>query len=134
MSRHTTGEQQVVVIGSDPIGAEVARNLGRDVVFLGLDRDITRRVAVEVQDAEYLTNMNQFSPPEKVDAAVLATARDSANLLAAKRLELENNADILVRLNDPAYQETFADLGVETVCATTDLGETLAEKYTRIVD
>lgn len=68
------------------------------------------------------------------DDAVVATARDSATLHAANRLRAVGDTDVLVRVNDPATLPAFADLGVETVCAGTELGETLAKQYTKLVD
>lgn len=136
MSRERTEHgagQRVIVVGNDPVGGTVAKELPGVVSFLGLEERIVRRVADDVRNTGVLAEVGEFSPPERIDTAVIATAHDSTNLLAAQRLRLASDADILVRLNDPLHRQAFADLDVETVCATTDLGETLVDKYTTLV-
>lgn len=126
--------RRVLVVGDDPVGPVVARHLSGDVLFRAFDGRISRRVAGDVRDAATLDEVGQWSPPAGVDAAVVATADDSTNLLTAQRLRAASDAEILVRLNDPTRREVYTALDVETVCAATNLGESLARQYPKIVE
>lgn len=127
----TTKQQypRVLVVGNDAVGATVADSLPDDVVFRGLDESITRRIAEDVYNSEVVADLNDVSPPEGVKTAIVATDDDSTNLLVTQRLRLLDGMELVVRLNDPAYRQVFADLGVETVCASTQVGTALSETY-----
>jgi Trk K+ transport system NAD-binding subunit len=129
MSDATTTNHQILVVGNDRVGVNVARRLSGDVTFFGLNKSVARRVTGDVSNVETLTDVNTFSTPPPVDTAVVATGRDSANLLAATRLRQASETDILARVNDPDNEQVFTDLGIVTVCTTTELGETLANRY-----
>lgn len=126
-------DEQVLVVGSDPAAAVLARNLSERVLFQGPDERITRRVANEVRDSEVIGDVGQITPRDGITTAVVATPDDSTNLLVAQRLRLETDVDLVVRLNDPSRRRAFADLGMEVVCASTEVGEALVEQYARQV-
>lgn len=117
-----------LVIASDFVGVVVARNLAPDVRFFGTNEGIVSRAGDEVQSVAVIEDVNSFDPPEDVDTAVVATTDDSSNLLATRRLQITTDAEIIVRLNDPAYREVYDDLDVETVCATEPVGQSLATR------
>lgn len=132
--RKVTDGPRTLVVGSDAVGAAVTRSLPEDVVFVGFDRTIARRVANECEEATVVDDIAQFAAPESVQNAVVTTDSDSTNLLVAQRLRMDTGANVLVRLNDPSRRQVFADLDVETVCSTTEVSATLAEQYTDLVE
>lgn len=118
-------ESRILILASDIVGVVAARNLSGDVMFFGTNESVIQRVGDDVETVRVLEDVDTFHPPEEIDAAVVATAEDSTNMLAARRVQLTTDAPIVVRLNEPDYRDLFTDIGVETVCTSETVGNSL---------
>ncbi len=126
--------QRILVIGDDAASALIARELDADVQFVGLEEQVVRRVEGDVSRTLYLEDKTELELADAPDAAIVATSVDSLNLLYAQRLSVTwGLSDIVARVNDPQYHETFTSLGFDTVCAATTVSESLTESYTRLM-
>lgn len=122
----TGGSDRVLVVGSDPAAAVVARRMPDPTEFAGLDRTLTERVADDVAGVTHVDRPGEAVPPDTdIGTVVVATPDDGANLLVAQRAVLSGVEDVVVRLNDPARRPAFAALPARVVCTTAPAAEAL---------
>jgi len=134
MQTNRSDRPRVLVVGRDPVAVAVARTVPDPVQFVGLDETTVGHVSGSVAETRVVEEPGNVSLPEGTEAAILAAPSDSANLLSAQRLRVASgDIDVVVRLNDPRNRAAFADLDVRTVCAATNVGESLGQAYARTV-
>jgi len=125
------GGQFVVVVGDDSAASVAVQSLSADVLFVGPDERTTGRVGGDVETS-VVANIAGYCPPADADAAIVATRSDSANLLVAQQFRL-NDTSVVIRLNDRDNRSAFETLDAEVVCAATNVGDSLSDRYTSTV-
>lgn len=117
------GDEHVLVLGSGPLGRELASTLSADVTVTLVDDDegVVQRVRENGISAHCAkpTDVNALQELEaaKADLAVVATASDRQSVLATQLLRSRFGIDdVVVLVNDPDVGEAVEPLDVETVC------------------
>ena len=132
-TRRDSTSDAVLVVGSDTVGVRVARSLPAAVTFAGFDERGVERVGPTVEES-VVVDPRTHVPDGDTDVAVVTTPKDSLNLLYAQRLRVSTDVStVLARVSDPQYHEVFDSLGIETICASTAVSESLCDTYERSV-
>jgi trk system potassium uptake protein TrkA len=126
--------QYILVIGCGRLGAYLATQLSRDghsVVVIDLDEEKFAALGVDFggfrieADAVELTTLKQ-AKAEKADRLIAVTGDDNINLAVAQMgRKLFNVPNVVARVSNPASEEVFRRLGINTICPLTLAGETL---------
>ncbi len=76
---------------------------GVTVVGTGIDEDVLRHAGIE-----------------QADVFLALTSQDNPNIMAAQIAQLRFHVPrVITRIYDPAREDTFHDIGLETICPTT---------------
>ena len=118
----------IVIMGSGRVGARLARMFDREghqvavidlssqalerldsdfsgvtVVGTGIDEDVLKRAGIE-----------------QADVFLALTSQDNPNIMAAQiASQVFHVPRVITRIYDPAREDTFHELGLETICPTT---------------
>jgi len=118
----------VIVVGCGRLGAHLANLLSHDghrVVVI--DRKATSFARLSVEAFSGFRVEGDAAQPEtlrrahieRADLLVAATHDDNVNLMAALVAQrVFGVKHVMARVYDPAREETYHDLGLETVCPT----------------
>jgi trk system potassium uptake protein TrkA len=121
-------EQAVLVLGGEQVGESIAQRLQADGYSVGLvdetlDSEVVPTNTGDPSDVRVLAEAGAA----RASAVVVATPRDSRNLLIAQLVRAHFDVtDVLVLVNSPDRSDLVADVGHEPVCATTALSEAVA--------
>ncbi len=122
----------VLIVGDDAVARALAERFdrrGAGVVLVGADAEAIEaaRAAGLTAHRLDLTDAGALRAVlEGVTVAVVSTAADGVNLLAAQALARDVEC-VVVRVNDPRNHVAFEALDADRVCATTVLAGALAE-------
>lgn len=130
-----------MVTGGDGfVGEVLADQLTTDsvtVVFLGRDERAVERAAEAGADARMgdpsEAAILDREDIEEMSTAIVASQKDSHNLLIAQLLRLRRIERVIALVNDPRNVEAFAAAGIEPVSASTALAGALARQR-RVVE
>jgi trk system potassium uptake protein TrkA len=76
---------------------------GVTVVGTGIDEDVLKRAGIE-----------------QAEVFLALTSQDNPNIMAAQIAQMRFNVPrVITRIYDPAREDTFHDMGMETICPTT---------------
>jgi trk system potassium uptake protein TrkA len=76
---------------------------GVTVVGTGIDEDVLKRAGIE-----------------QAEVFLALTSKDNPNIMAAQIAQLRFNVPrVITRIYDPAREDTFREMGMETICPTT---------------
>lgn len=124
----------IVIIGGSTVGQTLAERLNAEYNELQLideDEHVIGWAVEQGISAIAVEDIRESADTLDVDLTtiiVVASARDSANLLIAQHIR--NRFDVgrlIVRVNDPQNHSVFAELGLATVHATPVLAAALAD-------
>ncbi|MGN8216282.1 NAD-binding protein [Halococcus salifodinae] len=124
---------ETVVIGGDgAVGEVLAGQLvgsSTAVVFLDEDERAVERAAeagadARVGDPSEAATLDREDIGE-METAIVASQKDSHNLLVAQLLRLRRTERVIALVNDPENVEAFAAAGIEPVSASTALAGAL---------
>lgn len=130
--------RRTVVFGGRERGRELSRRLATrgPVCFVDSSRPVVDRAAREV-DAVHVDGFGDATAIAAAgvtpdDRVVVATGRDSTNLLLAQVLRSTYGVERLtVLVEDPSKHTAFDALGVQLVCVTDLLATTLVDRLDR---
>lgn len=134
-------ETELLVTGGDGfVGEVLAEQLTTDLVtvmFLSRDERAVKRATEAGADAR-VGNPSEAGildreNVEEIGTAVVASLKDSHNLLAAQLLLLRGAERVIALVNDPKNVEAFAAAGIEPVSASTALAGAL-DRQRRVVE
>lgn len=125
---------RILILGGSYIGAALARHLGddADVILLDPDPCVVARaeragLTAHEADIDSTSDLREHGV-RAADITVVASDDDGTNLLAAQLLRVAFGVErVIVRVNDPQNRDSFEELDIETVCATTVLADRLGE-------
>lgn len=124
---------RTLILGGDDVGLALARHLRSEAWAVGLlDSDpgiVERALRSDVPaHAIDVTNVRELGEHdvEEVDVVIVASDSDSANLLTAQLLRVAFDVErVVVRVNDARNTDSFEELDLVTVCASTALAESI---------
>jgi len=131
----------IVVIGGDgAVGETLAGQLAggsTTVVFLNEDENAVERAAGAGADAQ-VTDPSEAATFDHEDIkeagiAIVASRKDSHNLLVSQFLRLRRTERVIALVNDPGNVEAFAAAGIEPVSAATVLADAL-DRQRRVIE
>lgn len=118
----------VVILGCGRVGSGLAKMLseeGQDVAVIDKNRDSFRRLGTDFKgktiggmgiDQDILKKAGI----EKADVFVAATNGDNTNAMSSQiAQEIFNVPIVITRIYDPLREQTFKELGLNTICPTT---------------
>jgi trk system potassium uptake protein TrkA len=119
---------QVVILGCGRVGAMLAQLLvgeGHSVTIIDQDSDAFRRLGRDFPQSQTVigngtdVDVLRRAGLEEADAFVATTNGDNRNIMAAQIARLTFGVKkVLCRIYDPIRQETFNELGLESICPT----------------
>jgi trk system potassium uptake protein TrkA len=87
---------------------------GSTVVGTGIDEDVLKHAGIE-----------------QADVFLALTSQDNPNIMAAQIAQLRFNVPrVITRIYDPAREDTFHEIGLETICPTTLVASRIHEAVT----
>ena len=124
---------EILITGGDGfVGEVLADQLANDsatVVFLDENERAVERAAETGADAR-ISDPSKAAMLDREDiegmgTAIVASQKDSHNLLVAQLLRLRRIERVIALVNDPRNVEAFAEAGIEPVSASTILASAL---------
>ena len=127
---------RTLIVGGDHVGGRLAARLAHvDVVgFLDDEFPVSETEAEVVGREVDITDRRQLEQVglDDVETVVVASERDSVNLLVSQLLRTTFDVDrVVVRINDPQNRAPFEETGVETVCVADALSRALEDAVVR---
>ncbi len=126
----------VVILGCGRVGATLATQLeqaGHAVSIIDNNSDAFQRLNPKFRGEKIVGNGMQEevlrrAGIETADAFAAVTNGDNRNIMASQiAKEIFHIKKVVCRIYDPLRQQTFNELGLETVCPTTIVGNMLYE-------
>lgn len=126
----------IVIIGGGAIGQTLAERLDaeyNEIQFVDEDEHVIERAVERGLPATEIDDIRESVSSETLDVdltttIVVATGRDSANLLIAQLIRTRFDAGrLIVRVNEPQNHSVFAELDLVAVYATPVLAAALAD-------
>jgi trk system potassium uptake protein TrkA len=113
----------VVIMGSGRVGLNLASKLvdkGNDVTVIEKDEELCSNAAAELDALVICGNGTDTKTLEEanirdVDVFVAATGNDEANLLSSILVRDYTTSKIIARVSDPAHEEAFQKVGIDSV-------------------
>jgi trk system potassium uptake protein TrkA len=127
---------KVVILGCGRVGATLAMQLdkaGHVVSIIDNNSDAFQRLKPKFHGEKIVGNGVQEevlrrAGIETADAFAAVTNGDNRNIMASQiAREIFHIKKVVCRIYDPLREQTFKELGLETVCPTTIVGNTLYE-------
>jgi trk system potassium uptake protein TrkA len=126
----------IVIIGGNAVGQTLAAQLDttyNEVLFIDEDEHVIECADESGLATTAIDDIRESASTDILDVdlstiIVVASARDSANLLIAQLIR--NRFDVgrlIVRVNDPQNHSVFADLGLDAVYSTPVLAAALVD-------
>lgn len=125
---------KVVILGCGRVGATLATQLdqaGHSVTIIDTSNDAFQRLSPKFRGEKVIGNGMQEdvlkrAGIEKADAFAAVTNGDNRNIMASQiAKEIFKIKKVVCRIYDPLRQRTFSDLGLETICPTTLIADSL---------
>lgn len=125
---------KVVIVGCGRVGATLANQLdqaGHTVSVIDSSSDAFQRLGPKFRGEKIVGNGIQGevlrrAGIETADAFAAVTNGDNRNIMASQiAKEIFHVKKVVCRIYDPLRQQTFSDLGLETICPTTIVAGTL---------
>ncbi len=119
---------KVVVLGCGRVGAMLATKLDQanhSVTVIDLSSEAFQRLSPRFRGEKIAGNgldeeILKRAGIDTADAFVAVTNGDNRNIMASQiAREIYNVKKVLCRIYDPLRQNTFNELGLETICPTT---------------
>lgn len=137
----TSQRRDVLVVGGGHVGWTIALHFSDDydVTFVGRNWHAVERTASDGISAHHAEEIDAKTLDEAgaTDAslAIVATADDGVNLLAAQLLRTQFGVEnVVIRVDDREKLESFDALDVETVCVPDLLVDEVSARLESIVD
>jgi len=117
----------IIVVGCGKVGSTLANSLsdeGHDVVVIDNDSKNFERLGpdfngIKLQGVVIDEDVLKKAGIDKADALAAVTPDDSTNIMTAQiAQEIYNVPTVLARIYDPAREDIFHSLGLETICPT----------------
>jgi trk system potassium uptake protein TrkA len=113
----------IVIMGSGRVGLNLASKLvdnGNDVTIIEKDEELCSNAAAELDALVICGNGTDTKTLEEanirdVDVFVAATGNDEANLLSSILVRDYTASKIIARVSDPAHEEAFQKVGIDSV-------------------
>jgi len=113
----------IVIMGSGRVGLNLASKLvdkGNDVTLIEKDEELCSNAAAELDALVICGNGTNTKTLEEanikdVDVFVAATGNDEANLLSSILVRDYTASKIIARVSDPAHEEAFQKVGIDSV-------------------
>ena len=127
----------VIVVGCGRVGSQLATLLsveGHNVVVIDRDADAFKRLGtafngVTIKGLGFDEEILEEAGTRAADAFAAVTDLDNTNLMAAEvARKLFEVPHVVARLYNPVRERTYQQLGLDYVCGTTLVAETLLEK------
>jgi trk system potassium uptake protein TrkA len=119
---------KIVIMGCGRVGARLARMFddeGHTVAVIDLSAEALLRLGenfngVTVVGTGIDEDVLKHAGIEQADVFLALTSLDNPNIMAAQIAQLRFNVPrVITRIYDPAREDTFHDIGLETFCPTT---------------
>ena len=119
---------RTVIVGCGRVGSNLARWLGEegdDVTVIDFNEQAFNRLGEDFPgEMVFGTGVDEDvlrrAGTEHADAFVAVTNTDSTNIMAAQLARYHFGVkQVICRLYDPARESIYAELGLQTICATT---------------
>jgi len=116
-----------IIMGCGRVGARLANLLaddGHDVMILDVNSQAFRRLGPEFKGSTMLGNgidvdVLRRAGIERADAFAATTQGDNRNIMASQIAKhIFNVPKVVTRIYDPIRQDTYSELGLETVSPT----------------
>jgi len=127
----------VIVVGCGRVGSQLATLLsveGHNVVVIDRDTDAFKRLGtafngVTIKGLGFDEDVLEEAGTRAADAFAAVTNLDNTNLMAAEvARKLFEVPHVVARLYNPVRERTYQQLGLDYVCGTTLVAETLLDK------
>lgn len=113
----------VVIMGSGRVGLNLASKLidnGNDVTIIEKSEELCNNAAAELDALIICGNGTDTKTLEEsnirdADVFVAATGNDEANLLSSILVKDYNTSKVIARVSDPAHEEAFQKVGIDSV-------------------
>lgn len=127
----------VIVVGCGRVGSQLATMLsveGHNVVVIDKDADSFRRLGttfngVTIKGLGFDEDVLEEAGIREADAFAAVTDLDNTNLMAAEvARKIFSVPHVVARLYNPVRERTYQQLGMDYVCGTTMVAESLLDK------
>ncbi len=127
----------VIVVGCGRVGSQLATLLsveGHNVVVIDKDQESFKRLGsifngVTIKGLGFDEEILEEAGIHKCDAFAAVTNLDNTNLMAAEvARKIFGVKHVVARLYNPVRERTYMQLGLDYVCGTTLVAETLMDK------
>ncbi len=127
---------KVVILGSGRVGARLAATLdamGHDVSIIDKSKDAFSRLPSTFKGQIVIgigidEDVLREAGIEKADVFAAVTNGDNTNIMASQvAKELFKVPQVIARIYDPLREETYHTLGLQTLCPTTLISNTIVE-------
>lgn len=118
----------IIIVGCGSLGAHLASELsreGQDVVTVDQDEAAFRELSAEYSGFTITGDATEVdvllsARIQDADVVVACTENDSVNLMIAQiAKKLHQVPVVMARVFNPARQDIYKELGIDTLCATT---------------
>ena len=119
---------RIVIMGCGRVGARLARMFddeGHTVAVIDLNSEALLRLGetfngVTVVGTGIDEDVLKRAGIEQAEVFLALTSQDNPNIMAAQIAQLRFNVPrVITRIYDPAREDTFHEMGMETICPTT---------------
>jgi trk system potassium uptake protein TrkA len=119
---------KIVIMGCGRVGARLARMFdqeGHTVAVIDLNSEALLRLGenfngVTIVGTGIDEDVLKHAGIEQADVFLALTSQDNPNIMAAQIADLRFKVPrVITRIYDPAREDTFHDMGMETICPTT---------------
>lgn len=119
---------KIVIMGCGRVGARLARMFdseGHNVAVIDLSSEALLRLGDNFNGSTMVgtgidEDVLRHAGIEQADVFLALTSLDNPNIMAAQIAQLRFHvARVITRIYDPARENTFHEIGLETICPTT---------------
>ncbi|GER87056.1 hypothetical protein KDW_12180 [Dictyobacter vulcani] len=130
---------KIVILGCGRVGATLATQMdeaGHTVSVIDSSSDAFQRLPLKFSGEKIVGNgvdeeALRRAGLEDADAFAAVTNGDNRNIMASQiAKEIFNIKKVVCRIYDPLREQTFKELGLETICPTTIISGLVAESLT----
>src|SRR5512136_2897373 len=127
----------IIVVGCGNVGAQLATLLsteGHDVVIIDKNPRAFKRLGtafngVKINGYGFDEDVLKEAGIEKCDAFAAVTDQDNSNMMAAEvASKIHKVPKVVARIYNAERESTFLQLGLDYVCATTMVAQSILEK------
>jgi trk system potassium uptake protein TrkA len=128
----------IIIVGCGRLGAYLATRFshaGHSVVVIDINIESFERLSFQFSgfklegDATELQVLKQ-AKIDRADLLLAATEYDNINLMVAQEArKIFRVPRVMARVDEPDRENIYRDLGIETICPTTIVGELIPDMY-----